>query len=434
MKRYFPATIPFPPEETVQEGLVESQDSVGVPYRYPDPMAIEPPPRRFYRFGGFRLDVLSGELYREGQPVRLPPKPAKLLLRLVAARGQLVSREELQEALWGDDTFVDFEQGIRKAIAQIRSALEDSAEEPNYVETVSRRGYRFLIDAGLEDQEAAPQERERCPYPGLLAFTQKDAPFFFGREEEVDALWRKLETKRLLALIGPSGAGKSSLLRAGLIPALPEGWVVAFCQPRNAPFFSLAESLTAGASSDLGEALTAWREHHEGALLIVDQFEELFTLNDEETQARFAEFLGRASTSGIHVLLSMRDDFVIHCHDHPDLDGVFHDLTPLKPPRGPALRRALIEPARMCGYRFEDEGLVADILAEVTRERGALPLLAFAAARLWEKRESSPNPAHPRGLLRESEVWEALSLSMPRRFLARWERTVRPSCGRFSAT
>ncbi len=82
----------------------------------------------------------------------------------------------------------------------------------------------------------------------------------------------------------------------------------------------------------------------------------------------------------------MRDDFLIHCHDHPSLDPVFDKLTPLKPPSGPALRKALVEPAERCGYRFEDESLVADMLAEVTKERGALPLLAFAASRLWAKR------------------------------------------------
>ncbi|MFQ5789588.1 MAG: WD40 repeat domain-containing protein, partial [Acidobacteriota bacterium] len=115
---------------------------------------------------------------------------------------------------------------------------------------------------------------------------------------------------------------------------------------------------------------------------------ELFTLNDEETQSRFAELLGRAADeAGVHVLLSLRDDFLIHCHDHAALSPVFKDLTPLRPPKGAALRRALVEPAERRGYRFEDEALVAEIMTEVTRERGALPLLAFAAARLWEKRD-----------------------------------------------
>ncbi|MGH9337487.1 MAG: hypothetical protein ACRD21_27365, partial [Vicinamibacteria bacterium] len=84
---------------------------------------------------------------------------------------------------------------------------------------------------------------------------------------------------------------------------------------------------------------------------------------------------------------SMRDDFLIRCYDHNALEPVFEKLTPVKAPEGAALRTALVEPARASGYRFEDEALVAEILTEVSRERGALPLLAFAASKLWEKRD-----------------------------------------------
>jgi hypothetical protein len=89
----------------------------------------------------------------------------------------------------------------------------------------------------------------------------------------------------------------------------------------------------------------------------------------------------------VHVVLSMRDDFLLHCHDLPELSPIFSELTPLKPPVGAALRRAVVQPALRCGYRFEDEELADEILAEVEGERGALPLLAFALARLWEHRD-----------------------------------------------
>ncbi|MGH9336729.1 MAG: WD40 repeat domain-containing protein, partial [Vicinamibacteria bacterium] len=102
---------------------------------------------------------------------------------------------------------------------------------------------------------------------------------------------------------------------------------------------------------------------------------------------RFAELLGRWATSGVHVLLSMRDDFLIRCHEQQALAPVFEKLTPVLPLSGAALRKALVEPARAVGYRFEDESLVAEILGEVSREKGALPLLAFAASKLWEKRD-----------------------------------------------
>ena len=89
----------------------------------------------------------------------------------------------------------------------------------------------------------------------------------------------------------------------------------------------------------------------------------------------------------MHVLLSMRDDFMIRCRDFEALQPTFADVTGLPTLSGDALRRALTQPALQCGYRFEDDELVDEMLAEVEGERGALPLLAFAAARLWEKRD-----------------------------------------------
>ena len=135
------------------------------------------------------------------------------------------------------------------------------------------------------------------------------------------------------------------------------------------------------------ETLVRWRKAHAEALLVVDQFEELFTLCSPEAQARFAALLGRlAGEAGVHVLLSMRDDFLMRCHEHEALAPVFAELTPLGPLAGEALRRALEEPAKAEGFRFE-EGLVGKMTGAVEGERGALPLLAFAVSRLWEKRD-----------------------------------------------
>jgi hypothetical protein len=134
-------------------------------------------------------------------------------------------------------------------------------------------------------------------------------------------------------------------------------------------------------------AASSWRKRHGQALLVVDQFEELFTQNAPEEQTQFAALVGRLVVEAdVRVLLSMRDDFLIHCNRHEALQPLFSELTPLDPPTGAALRRAMVQPAMKCGYRFEDDDLVAEMLAEVEGERGALPLLAFAAARLWEKR------------------------------------------------
>ncbi len=106
------------------------------------------------RFDPFELDLGTGELRRDGAPVRLQPQPARVLALLVARAGELVTREEIQREVWGDETFVDFEHGLNFCIREIRAALGDSARAPRYVETLPRRGYRFV--APVERPAARP--------------------------------------------------------------------------------------------------------------------------------------------------------------------------------------------------------------------------------------------------------------------------------------
>ena len=97
-----------------------------------------------WRFGVFEFDGHTLELTRNGRSVSVRPQPLKLLARLLARPGELVSREELQTALWGGETFVDFEQGVNHAIRGLRAALGDAAESPRFIQTLPRRGYRFI--------------------------------------------------------------------------------------------------------------------------------------------------------------------------------------------------------------------------------------------------------------------------------------------------
>jgi len=96
------------------------------------------------RFGVFELDSEAGQLRREGRVVRLSPQPFKLLEMLTAKQGRLVSREDIRKALWPEDTFIDFEQGVNFAIKQVREALNDNPDNPLYIQTVPKRGYRFI--------------------------------------------------------------------------------------------------------------------------------------------------------------------------------------------------------------------------------------------------------------------------------------------------
>jgi WD40 repeat protein len=302
------------------------------------------------------------------------------------------------------------DRGISRAVDGIvRRCLEKERED----RFQGAHDLGLALEAVLAAPTAAAflqEVEERSPYPGLSSFTEKDAAVFFGREGEVKALWERIRSRALLAVIGPSGVGKTSFLRAGVLPARPEGWGAVHATPGANPGLGLARALTpalagdaeamedllsgvaeltqAGETERVVSAVKRWRSRHAEALIAVDQFEELFTLNAAETQQRFAALLGRlASEADVHLVLSLRDDFLIRCSDHPPLAPVFSEITPLTALTKEGLERAVVEPAKKQGYRFDDEALVGEMVALVEGVRGALPLLAFAVARLWEKRD-----------------------------------------------
>ncbi len=100
--------------------------------------------RALIRFGAFELDQYAGELRKDGTLVRLQEQPLQILRILLEHPGDIITREELQQKIWPSDTFVDFGHGINNAIKRLREALEDTAETPQFVETLPRRGYRFI--------------------------------------------------------------------------------------------------------------------------------------------------------------------------------------------------------------------------------------------------------------------------------------------------
>src|SRR5215469_18752704 len=100
--------------------------------------------RRPLRFGVFELHPASGELRKHGVRVRLQDQPLKLLLCLVEKPGEVYSREELIERIWPEGTYVDYERGLNVAITRLRQVLGDSADSPRYIETLGRKGYRFI--------------------------------------------------------------------------------------------------------------------------------------------------------------------------------------------------------------------------------------------------------------------------------------------------
>jgi len=112
------------------------------------------------RFGAFELDTEAEQLLKNGRTIRLQPQPFKLLRLLASMSGRVVTRDEIQAVLWKGDTFVDFEQGVNFAIKQVREALGDRGEDSLYVQTVPKRGYRFLAPVTGDEPASAPASME----------------------------------------------------------------------------------------------------------------------------------------------------------------------------------------------------------------------------------------------------------------------------------
>jgi WD40 repeat protein len=270
-------------------------------------------------------------------------------------------------------------------------------------------------DAELEDRPAAAV----CPYKGLARFEPSDAEFFFGRERLVAELVTHLVGAGLVGVVGPSGSGKSSLVRAGLLPALREGvlpgsdrWRQLILRPGEHPMAELADpaghhdaagdrnsSTTAGDGGQArqapppGQGADGWlRRALAGAerlLLVVDQFEEVFTTcRDEGERTAFLAALTEAAwaDSQVTVVVAIRADYYGHCAAVPDLAGLLaanHVL--VGPMRQDELRRAIELPAHRTGLRLEP-GLSAAMVEEVADQPGGLPLLSCALLESWQHR------------------------------------------------
>jgi DNA-binding winged helix-turn-helix (wHTH) protein/WD40 repeat protein len=127
-----------------------------------------PDVRRLVRFGVYELDLRSGELRKSGARLSLQQQPLQLLSVLLEQPGQLVTREELRKRLWPDDTFVDFEHGLNAAVKRLRDTLGDSADSPRFIETVPRRGYRFIAPASLDGASSCPSTATEITSEGVL--------------------------------------------------------------------------------------------------------------------------------------------------------------------------------------------------------------------------------------------------------------------------
>ncbi|MER7130094.1 WD40 repeat domain-containing protein [Streptosporangium saharense] len=332
-------------------------------------------------------------------------------LRLLRAKaGGPPYRELARHAHYSSATLADAASGrklpsLAVTLAYVQACGGDASEW-------EARWRILAVESAVEKTAGDPPPMEngaaRNPYVGLVAFQQEDAEWFFGRESLVENLLSLVGERRFLMVFGSSGSGKSSLLRAGLLPATP--WLTTLFTPGPHPLDECAAQLAAlgvgPASAVRGELdrspralhlgalqALAGRPSHDELLVVVDQFEEVFTLcRDAQERARFVEALAvatRTANSRTRVVLGVRADFYARCAEHPHLAEAIGDAQLLVGAMSvEELRRAISQPAIQAGCAVES-ALLARLVADTAGQASALPLLSHALRETWRRRRGN---------------------------------------------
>ncbi len=301
--------------------------------------------------------------------------------REVAATAEgLVAAEPLRERRWAILALAQYRCGRQadalRTLARARRLLREQLGIDPGPDLVELEAAILRQDEALAAPPAAPAAISAdCPYKGLAAYEAGDADLFFGRNGDVAACLERLQTSPLLVVAGPSGCGKSSLVRAGLMPALARrGRAACVVVPGADP------------STALGDALAA----SEPAVLIVDQFEELFAAGREvEFTAEFLQELTRCARHRAPVVICVRADHLPGLSVDTEFARLAEQgLYLLGPLRGDQLRAAIEQPAAQAGLRLE-AGLVDLLVRDCEDEPGGLPLLSHALAETWRRRDGN---------------------------------------------
>lgn len=364
-----------------------------------------------------------------------------VLLHLCRNPHVVVSAESLLEACWGDVSPSD--NAIHKIITQLRRALDDSAVEPRYIETIRKRGYRLLAELSYDDDVSNGSWLHASPFRGLEAFEEQHAAIFFGRKISVDQLVQVVVSQvqaacAMVLVLGPSGAGKTSLVQAGLIPALKAGAapadaglaIAAHVQLdcadmgqaglletlasvlldaeigdrllfENTSAVALAQRLVQdlpGVIEQLQKQLPTIQ-----LLVFIDRFEAVFRLPHigEQERAVFINVLDQLARSGcLLLILGCRNDFYPHLTAYPalmsmKLRGGHFDLTP---PGSADIAQIIRHPAQVAQLRYtvDERGESLDELLINAAKSGpdTLPLLQYCLQELYRLRSADGELSH----------------------------------------
>ncbi len=299
------------------------------------------------------------------------------------------------------------------SIAGWIAQLQARAAEANITPHIWLSGSQGVIEVlpGKMGTRGSSQDFDLgiCPYLGLRAFSEDDAPFFFGREALVQQLVQALMQQSFLAVVGASGSGKSSVVQAGLIAQLRQGkqvpgsetWWLGSLRPGDRPLTALAQALATNQTDRLQiegilyqgiEGFVYWlRSRSEPMLLLViDQFEELFTLAPAEDRQRFLDLVLDAiehAGDRFKLVVTLRSDFIAPCLEYPALATLLQQSSILVPPvlSEADYRQVILRPAEKVGLNVQPE-LVEVLLQDLSHTASDLPLLEFVLEQLWENR------------------------------------------------
>ena len=338
---------------------------------------------------------------------------------LIGAHSHYTASKQFTDALLETLNDADPQAGLPVAawITQLQVALAGTGIVPQ-VWLSGTRGVIEVLPAKSEvlESDSGNFDIGVCPYMGLQAFKEDNAQYFYGRETLVQRLLNQISHKSTMVVVGASGSGKSSAVQAGLLAQLRQGkqipssdrWWLGCVRPGSKPIQALAKKLTDSGTTEQQaqqqlqiegllyqgtEGFVQWlRSRPEPVvLLVIDQFEELFTLTEFKERLQFIELLlGAVKYAGdrFKLVLTVRADFVASCLEIPELATILQQGSVLVPPylTEEDYCSAIVKPAEQVGLTVES-GLIQVLLQDLDRSAGDLPLLQFVLEQLWEKRQ-----------------------------------------------
>ncbi|USX24769.1 winged helix-turn-helix domain-containing protein [Oxalobacteraceae bacterium OTU3CINTB1] len=397
--------------------------------------------RKSFRFGQWRVDPATNTLSFGVLSRQLEPRAMDVLLHFCKHPHDVVSADALLDACWGDTPASD--NAVHKIITQLRRALDDSAAEPRYIETIRKRGYRLLAELSYDDDVSNGSWTHASPFRGLEAFEEQHAAIFFGRKLSVDQLVQVVVAQvqaacSMVLVLGPSGAGKTSLVQAGLIPALKAGAAPAESglaisdhvqldcadMGQSGLLETLASVLLDAEIDDrllfentsaatlaqyMAQDLPGLIEQLQKRLatirlaVFIDRFEAIFRLPhiSEQERAVFINVLDQLARSGcVLLVLACRNDFYPHLTAYPalmsmKLRGGHFDLTP---PGSADIAQIIRHPAQVAQLRYtvDGHGESLDELLINAAKAGpdTLPLLQYCLQELYRQRSADGELSH----------------------------------------